>query len=283
MLKEYIKIKKSFSELAKERFSCRTFDGKGVEKEKLEIIREAINSSNRKFKNFRAGIVNKDKLKAKKFFTTGTYGMFKGDRYYVVGILKLEEKFDWVKYGFFMENIIIYLTELGLNTCWIGGVFDRKGFGGEIGLKRGEIVPAIIPFGYCGKRRTLRDKIVRWSARGDKRKPFEKLFFIKEKPILSSEESIKKILENVRIAPSASNKQPWRIFIYENRAEFFLKRDKLYSKLIPFADLQMIDMGIAAYHFHKSAFEFNLKGKWIRDKNHNPAENLTYIVSFFFN
>jgi len=280
MFKPYLTINKSFSELAKERFSCRTFDGKGVEDNKLEELRKIIDKANKSFDFFRAGIVDKKKLKQKKFFTTGTYGMFKGDRFYIVGILKYQEPLDWVKYGYIMENIIIFLTEIGLNNCWIGGVFDRKGFGSEIGIKNDERVPAIIPFGHCAKKRSLRDKIVRWSAQGDKRKPFEKLFFINKKQSKISEIKLKSILENVRIAPSASNKQPWRFFVNDERIDLYLKRDKLYSKLIPSSDLQMIDMGIAAFHLEKSLEENGFKGIWKREKGLSQ-ENLKYIVSFY--
>ncbi len=282
MLKEIIEVNGNFSELAKKRFSCRTFDGNGVEEEKLNLVKKQIGKANESSGNFIAGIVDKHELKAKRFFTTGTYGMFKGDRFYIVGILNKKSEFDWVKYGFLMENIIIYLTQMGLNTCWIGGVFDRKGFGSELGIKEDELVPAIIPFGYCASKRTLRDKIVRWSAKGDKRKTFEKLFFIKENPENLSETKLKEVLENVRIAPSASNKQPWRFFIYKNRIDLYLKRDKLYSKLVPSADLQMIDMGIVSYHLWKSFSEIGVSGRWNLLKNKESFSSLQYIVSFIF-
>ncbi len=282
MLEELIKVNGKFSELARKRFSCRTFDGNGVSEEKLNLVKKQIEKANESSENFRAGIVNKHELKAKKFFTTGTYGMFKGDKFYIVGTLKKESEFDWVKYGFFMENIIIYLTQIGLNTCWIGGVFDRKGFGGELGIREDELIPAIIPFGYCASKRTLRDRIVRWSAKGDKRKPFDELFFINEIPANISETKLKEVLENVRIAPSASNKQPWRFFIHKDRIDIYLRRDKLYSKLIPSSDLQMIDMGIASYHLWKSFLEIGMSGNWNLLKNKKSFPALQYIVSFIF-
>lgn len=51
-----------------------------------------------------------------------------------------------------------------------------------------------------------------------------------------------------RLAPSAVNKQPWRIVVADNKAHFYLKRSKGFGhegKL----DMQMIDMGIALCHF----------------------------------
>jgi len=58
----------------------------------------------------------------------------------------------------------------------------------------------------------------------------------------------------VRIAPSASNKQPWRIVKIEGAWHFFLERTKGYGdgiifKLLKLADIQRLDMGIAMCHF----------------------------------
>ena len=51
----------------------------------------------------------------------------------------------------------------------------------------------------------------------------------------------------MRLAPSAVNKQPWRIVIDGKNAHFYVKHDKGYTT--PEYDLQVIDVGIALYHF----------------------------------
>jgi hypothetical protein len=77
-------------------------------------------------------------------------------------------------------------------------------------------------------------------------------------------------LEMVRLSPSASNKQPWRIVKEKkkNVFHFFIKRNKMYKKnieLLQLSDLQRIDIGIAMCHFELTAQEANLKGKWVED------------------
>ena len=52
----------------------------------------------------------------------------------------------------------------------------------------------------------------------------------------------------VRWAPSAVNKQPWRIIVSNNNYHFYEKRDKGYVGEKT-GDLQKIDVGIALCHF----------------------------------
>ena len=52
----------------------------------------------------------------------------------------------------------------------------------------------------------------------------------------------------VRWAPSAVNKQPWRIIVTEHGFHFYEKRDKGYVS-DKTGDLQKIDVGIALCHF----------------------------------
>ena len=52
----------------------------------------------------------------------------------------------------------------------------------------------------------------------------------------------------VRWAPSAVNKQPWRIIAEGNKYHFYEKKDKGYNSEKT-GDLQKIDVGIALCHF----------------------------------
>jgi len=58
--------------------------------------------------------------------------------------------------------------------------------------------------------------------------------------------------ELVRLAPSAVNKQPWRVILCGDTAHFYLKRSKGF-KYDEKLDMQMIDMGIALCHFELGA------------------------------
>ena len=74
-------------------------------------------------------------------------------------------------------------------------------------------------------------------------------------------------LEMVRLAPSASNKQPWRIVRIGRDWHFFLERTPGYwgrsKRLAKIADLQRVDIGIAMCHFALAAQEVGLQGEWV--------------------
>ena len=81
--------------------------------------------------------------------------------------------------------------------------------------------------------------------------PAEKLFFDGEwgKALTVSEEDANaEPLEMVRWAPSAVNKQPWRIIVRDGSFHFYKKEDKGYIGEKT-GDLQRIDVGIALCHF----------------------------------
>jgi hypothetical protein len=64
--------------------------------------------------------------------------------------------------------------------------------------------------------------------------------------------------------------------------QFFLSRDKAYSAMMPFADLQRIDMGIAMCHFQLAAAELGLRGGWQDAAPEIPGTpaHFEYIASF---
>ena len=275
----------NFSELVRKRYSCRSFSDTPISNETERVINKYNSSITPPFyDHIRIAYISRDRLKEENFFTTGTYGMIKGAKGYLIGITKTQSAQTFENFGFCMENALLHLTGLDIDTCWIGGVFDRKTFGKILSINRDEIVPAVIALGYASERRTFRDKVVRWSAGGNHRKPMDRLFFETnlQTPLnLDKDQRLRQVLENVRLAPSASNKQPWRIIKEDRHLHFYLDRDKLYSKLIPNVDLQRIDLGIALYHFEMAAGEggIPITREMIETPPRTPPQ-FEYIISY---
>ena len=144
-------------------------------------------------------------------------------------------------------------------------------------------MPAISPLGYPKDQRSLVDGLFRWMAASKSRKSWGEIFYLQNiASPLSKQEAGKYAcpLEMVRLAPSASNKQPWRIVKEENSFHFFLKRNKGYGRIFQKDSLQDIDMGIAMSHFEVSAQELNLPGNWREDPPDIPVEDWEYIASW---
>jgi len=110
--------------------------------------------------------------------------------------------------------------------------------------------------------------MIRFGAGSARRRPWEELFFDggRNRALTpASAGACAGALEAVRLAPSASNRQPWRILREREGGPFhlFLERTPGYGMLSG-SDLQRLDMGIAMAHFDLAAAEAGLAGGWVR-------------------
>ncbi|MDI6796669.1 MAG: nitroreductase family protein [Desulfatibacillaceae bacterium] len=216
----------------------------------------------------------------------GTYGMIKGARWFLAGAAKNSHR-DMEDFGWLFECIILRCTDLMLDTCWMGATINRGPFAQKLNLKPDETIPAVSPLGYRTKRRSLTDAVARMSVRATSRKPWQELFFDGGFDAPLAEESAGQWiapLESVRLGPSATNRQPWRIVRNSNGVHFFLQRFPGYDKITKSADMQRIDMGIALCHFELVAREAGLPGQW-ETVAHGVDELLPrteYVVSWVF-
>jgi hypothetical protein len=55
----------------------------------------------------------------------GTYGMISGASYFIVGIVDKDEK-NALKFGYLFEKIVLFATDLGLQTNSLGGLLRIK-------------------------------------------------------------------------------------------------------------------------------------------------------------
>jgi nitroreductase len=123
---------------------------------------------------------------------------------------------------------------LGLGTCWLGGTFNRSDYSNFWGKDKQLVVPAITPTGYPQQSKSFRDNIIRWQAKSDSRKPWNELFFDSNfnNPLSdTSAGAFRTPLEMLRKAPSASNKQPWRVVRQGNSFHLYLLENPGYDKV----------------------------------------------------
>ena len=167
-------------------------------------------------------------------------------------------------FGYLFELLLLKATDLGLGSCWLGGTFTRSRFAGSIGLRQGEILPAVSPIGVPTERRSAMDRVIRWGAGSKRRKPWQELFrdgSTGEPLSLRRADRFATALEMVRLAPSASNRQPWRCLLEGERIHFYLRRFTGYRAILP-TDLQRVDMGIAMSHFDLATAVSGIDGRW---------------------
>ncbi len=193
----------------------------------------------------------------------GTYGFIKGAQAYLVGAVTRGER-DIEDYGYAFEHLVLQATRLQLGTCWLGGTLDRDAFGQTIQLDEDEWVPAVSPVGPTTAKRGLVDRGVRMFAGSRKRFAWEKLFFLGDFSVPLNKARAGRWaepLEGVRVGPSASNKQPWRVLIDDAGAHVYLQPNPGYASFLNF-EIQRIDAGIAMCHLELGAREAGLEGAW---------------------
>ncbi len=186
--------------------------------------------------------------------------------------------------GYSFEALILYAQSLGIGTVWVGGTMDRAAFERAMELAEDEVMPCVSPLGYPAKKMSLREAMMRKGVKADDRMAFSNLFFDGSFDTPLTQERAGKLyqpLEMVRLAPSAVNKQPWRIVVTENAAHFYLKRAKGFGGGT--LDMQKIDIGIALCHFDLAAKETGLTLRFVQE---NPGitmqDGMEYIASYCF-
>lgn len=276
-----MKSNASVMEIIKKRRSVRTYAKKAVEQEKRDIIKKEM--ENIKGKNYRFEIIDFNLQEGTKL---GTYGIIKGASTFIIGILDKKSTYDKhtaVDFGYSFEEIVLKSTDLGLGTCWMAGTFNSKDIMKIISLKDTEQVVMVSPIGYGDKIRGV-EKLTRFVAKSDKRKPWEELFFYQDfNTPLSRDEAGEygEVLDMVRLAPSAGNKQPWRILKTNTSYDIYTARTSFSEKEGQKINVTYNDIGIAKAHFEYSAKEKGLKGYWVENKNDNSKEEkFTYVCSW---
>lgn len=275
----------SISEIIQKRYSCRSYSDDPIEESVLQSFRQMVNTSQKGLfgNNPRFVLISMDTFARDEWKKLGTYGVIKNAHLYLAGMIS-PAPMATEDYGYCMEKLILQATELGLSTCWLGGTFAISAFGRAAGMRRSELLPTVTPIGYAARHRSLTERIMRGFAGSDHRLPWSALFFNGSIPTpLAPGEAgaYREALENVRLAPSASNKQPWRIIYEKNRNTFlfYLSRSFGYRHLRD-VSLQEIDIGIAMCHFELTVQESGLAGSWRQDNSAPPIKSLEYMASW---
>ncbi|MEG0376916.1 MAG: nitroreductase family protein [Eubacterium sp.] len=245
-------MKKSDIALMKARCSVRSYSKRAmnhaVEGQLLDFIHYVENPFNAKI---RVEYIKNEKHIGNQ--RLGTYGIIKNPQAFLVAICDRGD-FSEEALGYTFEKVVLYCTQLGLGTCWIGGTFNKGAFADRAELKNKEMLPIISPVGMASSTPSLMSKTMSLMTKQRSRRAFETLFF-KEHwnvPLSQKTAGVYGIpLEMVRLAPSSRNDQPWKVLLDGKNVHFY--------RTLP-RSMNRIDLGIALCHFDLSCKELGLKG-----------------------
>jgi nitroreductase len=270
----------------RKRVSVRNYAARPISEEDYEAIAQYAADPSRLTGPF-GGITRLDLVKvtgavSEKGIKLGTYGMIKNPQAYLVGVIPKDNKTALLDFGYAFEKLVLFLTDRGIGTCWMGGTFNRNSFGREINLADQEIIPCITPIGYPQGKEGLLRSAMRTLVKADNKKGWSELFCdgafgrpLEEK----AAGAFALAVEMVRLGPSASNKQPWRLVLSEDRTavHLYLAHTPNYSEV-----MQRTDMGIAMSHFELGCDAAGVAGSWVqRDPQLAlPDARTEYIASW---
>ena len=266
----------AFMDLVRSRRSVRTFDGSALKPEDAERILACAKAAENPYGipiEWRLLSVKKDGLSTPVIVGADTF---------IAGKLRpaphAEEAF-----GYAFEEIVLFAQSLGVGSTWIAGTMDRPAFERAMELTGDEVMPCVSPLGYAAPKMSLRESMMRKGVKADRRLDFGTLFFdgAFDVPLTPEKAAIlAEPLETVRWAPSAVNKQPWRVIWDGRAAHFYEKKNRGYVSASDW-DLQKIDLGIALCHFSRALAEKGIKAAFgTNDPGLTAPQDTEYIASY---
>lgn len=182
--------------------------------------------------------------------------------------------------GRLLEELVLRACGLSLGTCWIGLGFPQAAFAAAMALAPEEILPAVIAVGEPSGRTTAYGLAARLATGASRRKPWGELFFDGDfraplsAPGGEGASPFALALEMVRLAPSAQNRQPWRVVREgpEERARYHFFRQQPAGLLTSRPDWLRLDVGIAMAHFELALAEAGGRGRWSADAFASAAD-----------
>ncbi len=282
---------KPITVVIQDRFSCRTYTEQPIASDKQQQLKGYLSQletgplgTSLRFELIAASAQDSQALRG-----LGTYGYIRNPSGFLIGTMCPGKK-NLEDFGYRLEQAILYATDLGLGTCWLGGTFTKSSFARRISASRDERIPAVVSLGYIPDETQARQTPLRRQVGADRRLPWETLFLDGRFGAALARDRAGRYavpLEMVRLGPSASNKQPWRVVQDRDIYHFYLKRtmgyrDSPLQRLFRVEDLQRVDLGIAMCHFELAARELGLRGHWaVQEPAIEKPDALTeYTVSW---
>ena len=265
----------SIKDVIRKRKSVRTFDGKSLLPEDKQKLEEYVKTLDNPFDvpiEFR--FLNAKEHDLSSPVIVGT------DLYIAAKVSRVPQ--SEIAFGYTFEMFCLYAESLGIGTIMLAATISRKTFEKAMDIKENEVMPVASPVGYPAEKRSVRETMMRKGLKADERLPFETLFFEDSfMKALAPEHAgqFRDALEMVRLAPSATNKQPWRAVVCGNAVHFYEKKAKGMTTSL--GDIQKVDVGIALAHFDLTLKEAGVNGCFVtRDPGFDIEDTMEYIVTY---
>jgi len=234
------------------RKSVRNYDPEPVDQNKMDDILNFMKSLKPMFKDIKTEIkiISGENVKS----------LIQKKAPHYIAVFSEKQEGYLTNIGFMLQQMDLYLSANGIGSCWQGIPKPTKDV-----LKSSEL-EFVILIAFGNPKEELHRSITQF-----KRKSLTDI---------TNLEGVDELLEPVRIAPSATNSQPWYFTGNNGLIHCYCKKlNFLKAKLL--SKWNRIDMGIAIYHLTLSAKHQKKRVEIIHDQNgeDNPPEGYYYIAS----
>lgn len=181
------------------------------------------------------------------------YGMISAKRGFAAIIVRNNNSETYAKAGFYGEWLILEATRRGIDTCWVGGTFNRAAAETLLKLQANESLLIVTPLGEAYPNKTSKEKAMSFLAGSANRKMHADI-------VKDDTDNwtgwMKDAVEAVRWAPSAMNAQPW--LLHQNNNNVTVSVDPKMAKRA----ISILDCGIAMCHIELAATKNGVHGNW---------------------
>lgn len=206
----------------KERHSVRNYEAKKIEADKVEKIRAKIEELNKEGNLHLRFMEDAGKTYNKLFNKVAGLGSAPS----VIACVGIDDETLEQRVGYYGEKLVLFIQELGLNTCW-AGTFNQKNIGAEVGNNKKLVISIAVGYGKDkGKPHKSKSPEQVIEAKGDRPYWFNKG------------------VDMALLAPTAINQQKFTIRLNEDESVDFVDKGGIFSQ---------VDLGIVRCHFEIGA------------------------------
>lgn len=236
-------------EAIEQRISRRSYLNIPIDSDKLQLLKEAIQSYNHD-----SGLslqLIEDGGKTFQGFRK-SYGLFHGVRSFIALVGKTSDPDLMEKAGYYGELLVLEATALGLGTCFVGASYDKKNCPCKV--EKDESLVCVITIGPVEASQSWKERVIYRMVHIGSGK--------QDKTYSSNEETPSWFVQGIKaaqLAPSTVNRHPARFSYHSGIATAYVE-DTGGSNLI--------DLGIAKANFELAAgghFELGNHGMFIKD------------------
>ena len=237
-----------FIDAIESRISCRAFSEKAIEPEKIEALRDVIAQANAQ-QDLHFELYGPDDFGGTLALNSN---MFASSPAWYAALAAPDDLLSKERIGYYGELLVLTAAQLGLQSCWVAGTFDRKATYAQ--LAEGEVLHDVIPLGYGAEKIPLKQRTIRKGLRARSKK--QQALYDGPTPLPEAPEWIQACIDGVWKAPSAINEQP---VVFAWSGEGTSVRAQLPNVK---SGMEYTDLGIAKLHFELVARACGIDGIW---------------------